>query len=76
MESCLGWIVPGLGGRGYVLNNHGDPKSPKNRVVGPLPNGYSWLITGMILQVGLYFPLLAYQAQITNNLFFDIAYHI
>ena len=51
-------IIPGLG---YVINNHGDRKSPKDRVVGPLPNGRtSWLInegdpsyllTGMILQV-------------------------
>ena len=24
---------------GYVVNNHGDHKSPKDRVVGPLPNG-------------------------------------
>ena len=45
---------------GYVVNNHGDRKSPI-RVVGPFPNGRtSWLIngddpnhllTGMILQV-------------------------
>ena len=43
-----------------VVNNHGDGKSPKDRVVGPLPNGHSWpyigvthhLLTGMILQVG------------------------
>ena len=24
---------------GSVVNNHGDRKSPKDRVVGPLPNG-------------------------------------
>ncbi len=45
-----------------MVNNHGDRKSPKDRVVGPLPNGHSWLInggdpnhllTGMILQVGI-----------------------
>ena len=41
---------------GSVVNNHGDRKSPKDRVVGPLPNGlfmaYKWgLLTGMILQV-------------------------
>ena len=29
-------IIPGLG---YVVNNHGDRKSPKDRFVGPLPNG-------------------------------------
>ena len=44
-----------------MVNNHGDPKSPKDRVgvVGPLPNGRtSWLVNGgdptrpgMILQV-------------------------
>ena len=56
-------IIPGLG---YVVNSHGDHKSPKDRVVGPLPNGNSWLInggdpnhllttvTGMILEVGGY----------------------
>ena len=31
---------------GYVVNNHGDRKSPKDRVVGPLPSGlfmaYKW----------------------------------
>ena len=36
-------IIPGLG---YVVNDHGDRKSPKDRVVGPLPNGrfmaYKW----------------------------------
>ena len=31
----------------YVVNNHGDRKSPKDRVVGPLPNGRTlWLIDG------------------------------
>ena len=44
-----------------MVNNHGDGKSPKDRVVGPLPNGHSWLmnggyylltIPGMILQAG------------------------
>ena len=43
-----------------MANSHGDRKSPKDRVVGPLPNGHSWLINGgdpnhllpgMILQV-------------------------
>ncbi len=44
-----------------MVNNHGDRKSPRPGVVGPLPNGlYKWLITGgdpnhlltgMILQV-------------------------
>ena len=29
-----------------VVNNHGDGKSPKDQVVGPLPNGHSWLING------------------------------
>ena len=30
-----------------MVNNHGDRKSPKDRVVGPLPNGRtSWLING------------------------------
>ena len=30
-----------------VVNNHSDRKSPKDRVVGPLPNGRnSWLING------------------------------
>ena len=47
-----------------VVNNHGDRKSPKDRVVGPLPNGlsmaYKWgllynhLLTVMILQVPTY----------------------
>ena len=39
-------IIPGLG---YVVNNHGDPKSPKDRVVGPLPNGLNCLYMGVIL---------------------------
>ena len=44
------------------VNDHGDRKSPKDRVVGPLPNSlYTWLLigvdpsyslSGMILQVG------------------------
>ena len=48
-----------------MVNNHGDRKSPKDRVVGPLPNGQTpWLINGgnllltspvMILQVR-FFP--------------------
>ena len=30
-----------------MVNNHGDRKSPKDRVVGPLPNGQTpWLING------------------------------
>ena len=30
-----------------MVNNHGDRKSPKDRVVGPLPNGRTpWLING------------------------------
>ena len=30
-----------------ILNNHGDRKSPKDRVVGPFPNGLtSWLVNG------------------------------
>ena len=30
-----------------MVDNHGDPKSPKDRVVGPLPNGLDrWLING------------------------------
>ena len=33
-------IIPGLGS---VVNNHGDRKSPKDRVVGPLPNGLNGL---------------------------------
>ena len=42
-----------------VVNNHGNRESSKDQVVGPLPNGHSWLInggdpnhllTGMILQ--------------------------
>ena len=51
--------MPGLG---YVVNNHGESfSSPKDRVVGALPNGRtSWLInggdpnllSGMILQAG------------------------
>ena len=44
---------------GYVENNHGDRKSPRPGVVGPLPNGLNGpymvginhLLTGMILQV-------------------------
>ena len=45
-----------------MVNNHGDRKFPKDRVVGPLPNGRkkwltnrgdpNYLLTGMILQVG------------------------
>ena len=44
-------LKPGslLGGSfqlGYVVNNHRDRKSPKDRVVGPFPNGrfmaYKW----------------------------------
>ena len=33
-----------------MVNNHGDRKSPKDRVVGPLPNGLitNHLLTGMI----------------------------
>ena len=38
--------APGLGRK--VVNNHGDCKSP-NKGVGPLPNGHSWLINGVIL---------------------------
>ena len=34
-------------GYGYVVTNHGDRKSPKDQVVGPLPNGRTlWLING------------------------------
>ena len=36
-------IIPELR---YVVNNHGDRKSPKDQVVGPLLNGHSWLING------------------------------
>ncbi len=44
---------------GYVVNNHGNRKSPRPGVVGPLPNGLNGLymrvtnhlLTGMILQV-------------------------
>ena len=43
-------LYPLLGGSshlGYVVNNHGDRKSPTDRVMGPLPNGLtSWLING------------------------------
>ena len=51
---CLYWGgknledgLPGLG-LGYVVNNHyGSFLSPKDRVVGPLPNGRTpWLING------------------------------
>ena len=31
-------IIPGLG---YVVHKNGDHKSPKDRLVGPLPNGLS-----------------------------------
>ena len=44
-------------------SNHGDRKSPKDRVVGPLPHGHNlWLVNGgdpnylltrVILQVGM-----------------------
>ncbi len=54
-------ILGGSSQLGYVVNNHGDRKSPIPGVVGLLPNGpTSWLIhggdpnhllTGMILQV-------------------------
>ncbi len=33
----------GLPGLGYGVNIHGDRKSPKDRVVGPLPNGLNGL---------------------------------
>ena len=39
-------IIPLLGGSShdlYVVNNHGDPKSPKDCFVGPLPNGLNGL---------------------------------
>ena len=32
-----------------MANNHRDRKSPKDRVVGPLPNGLSGLWMGVIL---------------------------
>ncbi len=39
-------LLGGSSHLGYVVNNHGDRKSPKDRVVGPLPNGllmaYKW----------------------------------
>ena len=31
-------------GRKLVVNNNGDRVRPLSRVVGPLPNGHSWLI--------------------------------
>ena len=44
------FLILGLGGSshlGYVVNSHGDRQSPKDRVVGPLPNGRtSWLTNG------------------------------
>ena len=54
---------PPIFGNIQVFNNHGDRKSPRPGVVGPLPNGRtSWLVNGgdpnyllsrMILQVGI-----------------------
>ena len=44
-----GWVLGGWAPRtdGSVVNNHGDHKSPKDRVVGPLPNGRTlWLMNG------------------------------
>ena len=42
-----------LGGSSHLgneENNHGDPRSPKDRVVGPLPNCRTpWLINGGLL---------------------------
>ena len=39
-------VLGGSSPLGYVGINHGDRKSPKDRVVGPLPNGrfmaYTW----------------------------------
>ena len=36
-------IMPGI----VVISDYGDQfLSPKDRVVGPLPNGHSWLING------------------------------
>ena len=32
-------VLGGSSQLGYVVNNHGDRKSPKDQVVGPLPNG-------------------------------------
>ena len=61
INGCFNWMIPSLYiGNGcftkhpffngclvfQVVNNHGDCKSPKDRVVGPLPNGHSWLING------------------------------
>ena len=40
-------ILGGSSQLGSVVSNHGDRKSPKDRVVGPLPNGPTpWLING------------------------------
>ena len=45
---AISWIYleDGLPGLGKVVNNHGDHKSPRPGVVGPLPNGlfmaYKW----------------------------------
>ena len=45
-KPCTWSIIPGLG---YVVNNQGDRKSPKDRVVGPLLKAmaYKW---GVILR--------------------------
>ena len=46
-EGGFPWVLGGSSHLGYVVNNHGDRKSPKDRVMGPLPNGRtSWLING------------------------------
>jgi len=40
-------MLGGSSNLGYVINKHGDRKSSKDRVVGPLPNGRtSWLLNG------------------------------
>ena len=40
MTNYLNLNVSLLGGSSHlVVNTHGDHKSPKDRVVGPLPNG-------------------------------------
>jgi len=65
--------IPGLG---YVANNHGDRKSPKDPVVGPLPNGlfmaYRWRLLAAykscLLNLEGFHKFGAMRREVTSNL--------
>ena len=50
-------IIPGLG---YVVNNHGDRKSPKDLVTFPFQMAVSYLINGGVIRSPLNHPLKAH----------------